>query len=107
MKTESMFKVRREDLHNFTREENETLTRVAPATAMGNLFRHYWIPVVPTSHLNDASGRPIRVRLLGEDLVLFHTTAGAVGLIGAFRSHRLARLYVRRVHEDELCFSQH
>ena len=23
MKTESMFKVRREDLHNFTREENE------------------------------------------------------------------------------------
>ena len=81
MKTESMFKVRREDLHNFTREENETLTRVGPATAMGNLFRHYWIPVVPTAHLNDAGGRPIRVRLLGEDLVLFRTTAGVVGLI--------------------------
>ena len=36
MKAESMFKVRRETLHNFTREENETLTRVGPLTAMGN-----------------------------------------------------------------------
>ena len=54
MKAESMFKVRREDLHNFTREENETLTRVGPTTAMGNLFRQYWLPVVPTSHLRRA-----------------------------------------------------
>jgi nitrite reductase/ring-hydroxylating ferredoxin subunit len=107
MKTESMFKVRREDLHNFTREENETLTRVGPATAMGNLFRHYWIPVVPTSHLNDATGRPIRVRLLGEDLVLFRTTAGAVGIIGAFCSHRLAPLYFGRVEEDGLRCAYH
>ena len=74
-----MFKVRREDLHNFTREENETLTRVGPTTAMGNLFRQYWLPVVPTSHLSEAGGRPIRVRLLGEDLVLFRTRAGTVG----------------------------
>ena len=35
MKTESMFKVRREDLHNFTREENEALTRVGPANVHG------------------------------------------------------------------------
>ena len=56
MKTESMFKVRREDLHNFTREENEALTRVGPATPMGNLMRQYWIPIVPTAHLNEAGG---------------------------------------------------
>ena len=54
MKTESMFQVRREHLHNFTREENETLTRVGPATAMGNLFRQYWIPVVPTAQIGRA-----------------------------------------------------
>ena len=53
MKTESMFKVRREDLHNFTREENDALTRVGPATLMGNLMRQYWIPVVPTAHLKE------------------------------------------------------
>ena len=73
MKTESMFKVRREDLHNFTREENEALTRVGPATLMGNLMRQYWIPVVPTAHLKEPGGKPLRVRLLGEDLVLFRT----------------------------------
>ena len=65
MKTESMFKVRREDLHNFTREENEVLTRVGPATLMGNLMRQYWIPVVPTAHLAEPGGKPLRVRLLG------------------------------------------
>src|SRR5262245_58999418 len=69
MKAESMCQVRREDLHNFTREENETLTRVGPATAMGNLFRQYWIPVMPTSHLNQPGGRPMRIKLLGEALV--------------------------------------
>ena len=74
MKTESMFKVRREDLHNFTREENDGLTRVGPATLMGNLMRQYWIPVVPTAQLKEPGGRPLRVRLLGEDLVLFRTT---------------------------------
>jgi hypothetical protein len=57
-----MFKVRREDLHNFTREENGTLTRMGPATAMGNLFRQYWIPVVPTPHLSEPGGRPVRVK---------------------------------------------
>ena len=107
MKTESMFKVRREDLHNFTREENEVLTRVGPATPMGNLMRQYWIPVVPTAHLKEPGGRPLRVRLLGEDLVLFRTSAGAVGLIGAFCPHRLAPLYFGRVEADGLRCAYH
>ena len=107
MKAESMFQVRREDLHNFTREENETLTRVGPATAMGNLFRHYWIPVVPISHLAEPGGRPMRVKLLGEDLVLFRTEAGEIGLIGAYCPHRLAPLYFGRVEEDGLRCAYH
>ncbi|HYA27332.1 MAG TPA: Rieske 2Fe-2S domain-containing protein [Acidobacteriota bacterium] len=102
MKAQSMFQVRREELHNFTREENETLTRVGPATPMGNLFRHYWLPVVPTAHLKEPGGRPLRVRLLGEDLVLFRTYANQVGLIGAYCPHRLAPLYFGRVEQDGL-----
>jgi phenylpropionate dioxygenase-like ring-hydroxylating dioxygenase large terminal subunit len=102
MKAESMFKVRRETLHNFTREENETLTRVGPLTPMGQLFRQYWIPVVPVSHLNEPGGRPMRLRLLGEDLVLFRTLAGKMGLIGAYCPHRLAPLYFGRVEHDGL-----
>ncbi len=97
-----MFQVRREDLHNFTREENETLTRVGPATAMGNLFRQYWLPVVPSAHLNEPGGAPLRVKLLGEDLVLFRTHADQVGLIGAYCPHRLAPLYFGRVEQDGL-----
>ena len=31
----------------FTREENELLTRVGSGTLMGDLFRQYWIPVLP------------------------------------------------------------
>ena len=70
-------------------------------------MRQYWIPVVPTAHLKEPGGRPLRVRLLGEDLVLFRTTAGAVGLIGAFCPHRLAPLYFGRVEADGLRCAYH
>ncbi len=64
---------------------------------MGNLFRQYWIPVVPSAHLSEPGGEPLRVKLLGEDLVLFRTHANQVGLIGAYCPHRLAPLYFGRV----------
>ena len=35
MKAESMYKASREILRNFTREENDELTRVGPGTLMG------------------------------------------------------------------------
>jgi phenylpropionate dioxygenase-like ring-hydroxylating dioxygenase large terminal subunit len=97
-----MYKANRETLHNFTREENDWLTKVGPGTLMGNLFRQYWIPVVPVEHLEEPGGRQIRVRLLGEDLVLFRTCGGTVGLIGAFCPHRLGPLYFGRVEDDGL-----
>jgi len=34
-----------------TREDNELLTRVGPGTPLGQLMRHYWIPVVQSSEL--------------------------------------------------------
>ena len=92
----------RESLRNFTREENEWLTRVGPGTLMGNLFRQYWIPVTPATDLGEAGGRPLRVKLLGEDLVLFRAGDGQVGMIGAYCSHRLAPLFFGRVEEDGL-----
>jgi phenylpropionate dioxygenase-like ring-hydroxylating dioxygenase large terminal subunit len=102
MKAERMFKVRRETLHHFTRKENEALTRVGRGTPMGGLFRQYWLPVVPTAHLEEPGGRPIRVKLLGEELVLFRTRAGNVGLIGAYCPHRLGPLFFGCVEETGL-----
>lgn len=84
----------------FTKAENESLTMAGPGTPMGNLFRQYWTPVLPVSFLDEPGGIPRRVRLLGEDLVVFRTRRGDVGLIGAYCSHRLAPLYFGRIEDD-------
>jgi len=84
----------------FSQEDNELLTRVGPGTLMGELFRQYWIPVVPVSHLEEPGGKPLRIKLLGEDLIAFRTLKGEVGVIGAYCSHRLAPLYFGRIEED-------
>jgi phthalate 4,5-dioxygenase oxygenase subunit len=102
MTAESMYGTGRESIRNFTKEENDALTKVGPGTLMGNLFRQYWIPVTPVDDIREPGGRPIRVKLLGEELVLFRSKSGALGLIGAFCSHRLAPLFFGRVEEDGL-----
>jgi phthalate 4,5-dioxygenase oxygenase subunit len=84
----------------FTKEDNDLLTRVGPGTPMGTLFRQYWIPVLPVSHLEEPGGKPRRIRLLGEDLVAFRTWEGTVGVIGAYCAHRLAPLYFGRIEQD-------
>ena len=84
----------------FTREENEWLTRVGPGTLMGDLFRQYWLAVLPSSFLPKTGAKPLRIRLLCEDLVLFRTLQGKVGLVGAYCQHRLAPLYFGRIEDD-------
>jgi len=86
----------------FSREENEALTKVGPGSLVGDLFRQYWIPVLPTSFLDQPNGNPRRVKLLGENLVLFRSGRGEIGLIGAYCSHRLAPLFFGRIEDDGL-----
>ncbi|HXP93718.1 MAG TPA: Rieske 2Fe-2S domain-containing protein [Candidatus Binatia bacterium] len=73
-----------------TAEENETLTRVGHGTPMGNLLRRYWFPVATISEMDDRWTK--RVKLLGEDLVLFKDRQGRYGLIAEFCPHRRASL---------------
>ena len=54
-----------------SREENELLTRTGPGTAMGEAMRLYWIPALLAREIAGPDGPPVRVRLLGEDLVAF------------------------------------
>jgi phenylpropionate dioxygenase-like ring-hydroxylating dioxygenase large terminal subunit len=103
MTAESMFKANKARLHHFTREENNQLTRIGPGSIMGNLFRQYWIPVVPATDIQQPGGPPLRVKLLCEDLVLFRTRGEQVGLIGAYCAHRLAPLYFGRVEDGLRC----
>src|SRR3954466_315754 len=71
-----------------TAEENEVLTRIGPGTRMGNLLRRYWHPVAGSSEM--AERWTMRVRIMGEDLVLFKTRAGRFGLIAERCPHRAA-----------------
>src|SRR6185312_12182966 len=73
-----------------TAEENELLTRVGPGTRMGNLLRRYWHPVAAVDEMRDRWTK--RVRIFGEDLVLFKDRSGKLGLIGEFCPHRRASL---------------
>ncbi|SDI81832.1 Rieske 2Fe-2S domain-containing protein [Paenibacillus naphthalenovorans] len=81
------------------REDNERLCRVGPGTPMGELFRRYWIPAVLSEELPAADCPPVRVRLLGEDLVAFRDTNGKVGLLDAYCPHRRAHLFWGRNEE--------
>ena len=83
-------------------DENELLTRVGPGTAMGTLMRRYWIPAAFSHQLSKPDGPPIRVRLLGENLVLFRDTQGRVGLLDERCPHRTASLFYGRNEENGL-----
>jgi phthalate 4,5-dioxygenase len=79
-----------------SREDNELLTRITPDTPMGDTMRRYWIPALLASELAEPDGAPVRVRLLGEDLVAFRDTEGRVGLLDEFCPHRRASLFFGR-----------
>jgi phthalate 4,5-dioxygenase len=82
-----------------TREENERITRVGPGTPMGNVMRRYWLPVCTTEQLPYRDSDPLRVRLLGENLVAFRDSGGAVGVLQENCPHRGASLALGRVEE--------
>src|SRR5581483_11488312 len=85
-----------------TVEENELLCRVGPGTPMGELFRRYWLPALTTVEIPEPDCPPVRVRLLGEDLVAFRDSEGRVGLIAEKCAHRRASLFYGRNEEGGL-----
>jgi 5,5'-dehydrodivanillate O-demethylase len=75
-----------EETGMLTVEQNERLTQVGAGTPCGELMRRYWVPFAALSQLDD---NPVRkVRLLGEDLVLYRDKSGQLGLIGDRCLHR-------------------
>ena len=82
-----------------SREENELLTQVHPGSRTGNLFRRYWIPALLSEETPEPDGAPVRVRLLGEDLVAFRETSGRIGLLDEHCAHRGTSLFYGRNEE--------
>jgi 5,5'-dehydrodivanillate O-demethylase oxygenase subunit len=88
-----------------TPEHQERLTRVGPGTPMGGLLRRYWLPVAASCELPPGVVRS--VRLLGEDLVVFRSLAGELGVLEEHCPHRRASLRYGSVEEDGLRCAYH
>ncbi|MGE5540171.1 MAG: Rieske 2Fe-2S domain-containing protein [Gemmatimonas sp.] len=82
-----------------TPQENEFLTRIGLGTPAGALLRRYWHPVCPVAELT-AQNPKKRIRILGEDLLLFRDGSGRAGLIPEHCPHRSASLYYGFVEPD-------
>src|SRR6202045_3780691 len=80
-------------------KENDLIPRVGQGTPMGNAMRRYWIPACLSSEIAEPDGPPVRVRLLGEDLVAFRDSDGRIGLFEEFCPHRRVSLFFGRNEE--------
>src|SRR2546430_5041024 len=83
-------------------QDNEYLCRVGPGTPMGSYMRQFWMPAVRSDELPGPDCPPVRIRLLGENLIAFRATSGAVGLIQNSCPHRGASLFFGRNEEAGL-----
>src|SRR5438270_2595490 len=83
-------------------EENELITRVGPGTPMGNFMREYWVPAMLSSEVPAPDSDPVRVMLLGEQLIGFRDSNGKVGLVASNCPHRGASLFFGRNEEAGL-----
>ena len=79
--------------------DNELLTRTNAGTAMGEYFRRFWQPVALSREVAEPDCAPIRVKVMGEDLIVFRDTQGRVGLIEPRCAHRGADLFFGRNEE--------
>jgi len=85
-----------------SREDNQLLTDTNPGSPMGELFRRFWLPVIMSEELPGPDSVPLRVRVMGEDLIAFRDTDGGVGLVDAYCPHRGAPMFFGRNEENGL-----
>lgn len=77
--------------------EDAYLTRVGFGTPVGELLRRYWQPVAISGQHDDL---PRRIRILGEELVVFRDGNGRAGLLDAHCIHRGTSLEYGRIEPD-------
>jgi len=82
-----------------SKEDNELLTQINLGTPMGNLIRRYWVPALLSEEISQPDCPPVRVRLLGEELVAFRDSQGRIGLLGERCAHRGTSLFYGRNEE--------
>jgi len=85
-----------------SQQDNEYLCRIGPGTPMGNMFRQYWIPAIRSDELPSPDCPPVRIKLLGEELIGYRVTSGKTGLMQNSCPHRGASMFFGRNEEEGL-----
>lgn len=85
-------------------QENAELTHVERGTPCGEYLRRFWQPVGLSSDLKDV---PLRMRIMGEDLVLFRDLSGRIGLLELHCCHRQASLEFGKICDRGVCCAYH
>ena len=88
----------------WTQDPDPELTEVGPFTPCGEYLRRYWMPVAMTDQVDDL---PYRIRVLGEDLILFREKGGRLGLVHMHCCHRNMSLEFGIVEEGGIRCSYH
>ena len=117
-------------------EDQELLTHVGPDSDCGRWLRSFWFPVAisdrwdgPTAQLRldepltwkgragtaasigeevgTFTGKPLEIRILGEDLVLYRDLSGTLGLVDTSCPHRSSSMAYGRPRERGLACAYH
>ena len=84
--------------------EDAELTHVGPGTPCGEYWRRFWFPVAMTQEVTDL---PLRIKILGEDLVLYRDGSDRYGLLQLHCSHRNTSLEFGLIEERGLSCCYH
>ena len=84
--------------------EDAVLTHVGPGTPGGEYWRKFWFPVAMTQEVTDL---PLRLQILGEDLVLFRDRSDRYGLLQLHCSHRNTSLEFGLIEEHGISCCYH
>jgi phthalate 4,5-dioxygenase len=77
-------------------EKTDVLIRTDADTPMGKLLRRYWVPALLSEEIPEPDCPPVRVKLLGEELIGFRDSKGRPALMREFCPHRGVSLFFGR-----------
>ncbi|WGX96009.1 aromatic ring-hydroxylating dioxygenase subunit alpha [Nocardioides sp. L-11A] len=83
---------------------SHSLTETGRGTKMGEWLRRYWWPIAVDA---DLKAKPTFIKILGEELVLFRTKRGKVGLLDSRCAHRRANLCLGQSLADGVACRYH
>ena len=83
-------------------QDNELLVHTGKGTPMGEYMRRFWMPALLAEEIPSPDCPPVRVKLLGENLVAYRNSDGEPVLVQGYCAHRQMDLFFGRNEENGL-----